>query len=190
MKELWKDSPGYEGLYQVSDMGQVKSLNYKKSGEEKIMKLHTHRDGYLTVRIVKNKIVKTYKVHRLVLMTFNPINNMNKLDVNHIDENKTNHKLENLNSMNRKENINYGSGCERRSYSKSIPLVMLEPSTNNFIKSFIGSTEVERQLGFNHGYINKCCNNKLYKQGNNVYKGFRWVYLEEYINNSDYPITS
>ena len=190
MCELWKDISSYKGLYQVSNMGRVKSLNYRRSGEEKIMKLHTHRDGYLTVRLVKNRIVKTYKVHRLVLMSFNPIDNMEKLDVNHIDENKTNNKLENLNWMNRKENINYGSGCERRSYAESIPLVMLEPSTNKFIKSFIGATEVKRQLGFSNVYISNCCNNKYLKQGNNVYKGFRWVFLEEYINNSDYPITS
>lgn len=96
MKEIWKDIKGYKGLYQVSNKGNVKSLNYNRTGEEKIKKPKVNRNGYLRVKLHRDGNCKTLLIHRLVLMTFNPIDNMDKFEVNHKDENKQNNCLSNL----------------------------------------------------------------------------------------------
>ena len=70
MNEIWKDIEGYEGLYQVSNFGNVKSLNYKRSGREKILKPSKDNDGYLHVNLCKNNNQKGFTIHRLVAKTF------------------------------------------------------------------------------------------------------------------------
>lgn len=96
MQEIWKDIMGYEGLYQVSNLGKVRSLShYARSGqgiriyEGKQMKLIIHRDGYYRINLSKDGIKKNFQVHRLVASAFIP--NPKKLSqVNHKDENKLN----------------------------------------------------------------------------------------------------
>ena len=95
MNEIWKDIEGYEGKYQVSNLGNVKSLNYKNSGKEQNIALCNDADGYLLVNLRLNNKVKTKRVHRLVAQAFIP-NPENKPQVNHIDGNKKNNKIENL----------------------------------------------------------------------------------------------
>ena len=86
MKEEWKDIKGYEGLYQVSNLGRVKSLNYRRTGNEKILSLRKHKNGYVYIGLSKNGKTKHLRVHRLVAETF--ISNPNNyLEVNHKDEN-------------------------------------------------------------------------------------------------------
>lgn len=103
MKEIWKDVKGYEGLYQVSNLGHVRSLKY---GKERVLKEGTDRDGYLHVGLCLNCCQKTYKVHRLVADVF--ISNPNNLpQVNHIDGNKTNNNVENLEWCTQKQNIHH-----------------------------------------------------------------------------------
>lgn len=95
--ENWKDVIGYEGIYQVSNLGNIKSLNrlYKdKILKGKIIKLTLNVYGYLRFTARKENSIKTLFVHRLVLEAFKP--SSRKLQVNHIDGNKTNNKLENL----------------------------------------------------------------------------------------------
>ena len=101
MEEMWRDIKGYEGLYQVSNLGRVKSLsrfhNNNSGGylsKERILKQSIKR-GYLTVGLCNSGKVKTYSVHRLVAIAFidNP---NNKKAVNHIDGNKTNNNVDNL----------------------------------------------------------------------------------------------
>ena len=102
MKEIWKDIPGYEGLYQVSDLGNVRSINrcvkHGKHGSMNIKGkiLAQHSDGeYLKVKLGKNGKMKTHKVHRLVATAF--IDNPDNLPVvNHIDCNKLNNSVDNL----------------------------------------------------------------------------------------------
>ena len=88
MKEIWKPVEGYEGLYQISNLGRVKSLKRRtKSGfYNRIMMLKPseHTDGYLQVVLYKNGQRKTYKVHRLVANAFLP-RSENKTEVNHLD---------------------------------------------------------------------------------------------------------
>ena len=94
--EEWKDIEGYEGLYQVSSLGRVKSLkdNNDKS-REKILKQGKMKNGYLKVNLWKNEKVKQYYVHRLVANAF--IENPSSLPwVNHKDENPSNNRVNNL----------------------------------------------------------------------------------------------
>ena len=100
--EIWKDVVGYEGLYQVSNMGRVKSLNY---GRERILKASDNGSGYLYVALCKKGKYKNFLVHRLVAMVFisNP---ENKPCIDHIDTNKRNNKVENLRWVTHEENMN------------------------------------------------------------------------------------
>lgn len=100
MGEVWKDIKGYEGKYQVSDRGNVKSLNYRRSGVENLLTPWDAGRGYLQVIFTRKK----YAIHRLVAETFIP-NPDNKSDVNHIDGNKKNNNVENLEWCTRQENI-------------------------------------------------------------------------------------
>lgn len=84
MEEIWKDMPNYEGLYQISNLGNVKSLNYNRTGEERVLKPVKVTKGYLKVKLCKNGEVKQYIIHRLVAETFIP-NTSNKEQVNHIN---------------------------------------------------------------------------------------------------------
>ena len=124
MEEVWKDIEEYEGLYQVSNLGRVKSLNYNNTKKEKIIKTLNNR-GYLKVILCKNNECKNFLIHRLVANAFieNP-NNYN--EINHIDECKTNNIVNNLEWCNRKYNINYGSGNKRRGEKHKKPIYCLE----------------------------------------------------------------
>ena len=105
MQEIWKDIPGYDGLYQVSNLGNVKSLErYFPSKNpktpiahvnEKILKLSANKKGYLSAHLNKNGKMKNIQVHRLVAQAFIP--NPNGLpQVNHKDENPSNNNANNL----------------------------------------------------------------------------------------------
>ena len=118
MEEIWKDVAGCDGLYQVSTYGRVKSLKY---GKERILKQNKNSSGYLTVSLYIEGKTFSKAVHRLVAIAFIP-NQKNKGDVNHIDEDKTNNHLENLNWMTAKENSNYGTARER--HAKSITSIV------------------------------------------------------------------
>ena len=185
MQEIWKDIENYYGLYQVSNMGNVKSLNYNRTGEERIRKPNVGSNGYLQVELCKNGKYRMLLIHRLVLMAFNPINNMDKFDVNHKDENKKNNNLNNLEWCTPKYNSNYGS----RNQKISIPVVQLDPTTNKVINVYCSSMEAKRQTEFNHGAIIQCCKNKFNRPGNNIYKGYKWMYLSDYIKSIDTRIT-
>ena len=116
MEEIWKDIKGYEGLYQVSNLGRVKSLERKvRNGEhtyriisEKILKLDNLYDGYLGIGLYISRKQHYFKVHRLVAESFIP-NPENKLEVNHIDGNKTNNNAENLEWVTRIENMRHAA---------------------------------------------------------------------------------
>lgn len=114
--EIWKNIPDYEGLYQVSNLGNVKSMARfvrKINGSngyiaERQMKFYLNKKGYNLITLFKNGVKKNFFVHRLVWIAFNGSVPSN-LQINHIDEDKNNNALENLNLLTCKENINYGS---------------------------------------------------------------------------------
>lgn len=166
---IWKDVKEYEGLYQISDEGQVKSLGNNKSRKEKILKPTKNRDGYLQVPLCKNGKRKTIKIHRLVAEAF--ISNPDNLpEVNHKDENKINNCVENLEWCDRKYNINYGTGKKRGAEKLSKPVKQFDLQ-GNFIQEFSSIMEVERKYGYSQGNISSACSGRLRQ----VYN-YRWSY--------------
>lgn len=114
--EIWKDIKGYEGKYQVSNLGRIKSLNYNRTGKEKILKEIKNKHGYLETTLCKNGKRKTLKIHRLVCQAFLE-DYSEELEVDHIDTNKENNNLTNLRMCTRKENSN--NELSKRHYSEA-----------------------------------------------------------------------
>lgn len=113
MIEIWKDVVGYEGLYLISNLGRVKSVNRKTSNGHTISGKMLTPDlvrGYYRVSLSKNGVKTRILVHRLVLINFT---HDSELQVNHIDENRLNNRLDNLEWMTAKENCNYGTRNQR-----------------------------------------------------------------------------
>lgn len=167
--EEWRDIPDYEGIYQASNLGRVKSLERSYRRKEKILKPKLTRDGYYLVGLFKNSNEKFYQVHRLVYEAFNG-QIPEGLQVNHINEIKTDNRLSNLNLMTPKENTNYGTGIERRAKSKSKPVLQFTLE-DILIKEYPSTKQAERETGFSHQNIIKCCKGK-YKTA----YGFKWKY--------------
>lgn len=163
MKEVWKDIEAYEGLYQISNLGRVKSL-YTNT----ILKGCKDKKGYLKVILCKNSIKSTKKFHRLVAESFIP-NPENKPEVNHIDEDKTNNKVSNLEWMTTKENSNHGTRNERVSKAKSIPIIATNIKTYESTE-FYGTNECARQLGLNQSNITAVLKGKRKKVGGYTFK--------------------
>ena len=103
-----KDIPGYEGLYAATEDGQI--WGYKR---KKFLKPIKEWTGYLKVNLSKGGKVKAYKLHRLILETFCPIESEKKMEVNHKDENKENNSLDNLEWISHGANCNYGTRNQR-----------------------------------------------------------------------------
>lgn len=188
MEEIWKDIKGYEGLYQISNWGRVKSLErIDKSNhllKETIKKQQTNEKGYLKVDFYKDKKKKSYKVHRLVAMAFLP-NPNNLPEVNHKDENKQNNfvyinedgtvdlEKSNIEWCDHKYNINYGTARERMVEKCSKTVIQIDKNTNEIIREFPSTKEVQRQFGYDNGHISACCRGK-YKTAYN----YIWRYKE------------
>ena len=170
MTENWKSIYGYEGLYEVSDQGRVKSLNYNHTGIEKILKLCNNSHGYLQVNLCKDGHTKRTSVHRLVAEAF-ILNPNNLKTVNHKDEVKTNNVASNLEWMSQKDNNNYGTRNKRAGESLSKQVQMFD-KTSELIATFPSTMEAERITGIYQSSISQCCNGKLKSAG-----GYIWRYL-------------
>ena len=169
MDEIWRDIEGYEGLYQISNKGHVKSLH---NGSERILRPVIDKYGYMFVYLYNNNARKYFKIHRLVAQAFisNP---ENKPQVNHKDENKKNNCIENLEWATAKENSNYGTRNERVADSRSKPILQYSKS-GDFIRGWKSAREVERMLGIANSHIIACCKGKRKSAG-----GYIWRYKEK-----------
>lgn len=166
MVEIWRDIEGYENLYQVSNLGRVKSLNYNHTGKEKIMKAKKDK-GYLRVQLYKDGKPKFYSVHRLVATSFLP-NPNNLSQVNHIDEDKSNNIVDNLEWCSAKYNSNYGTRIQRIVEKNNKQVLCVETGV-----VYPSTMQVEREIGFLQCNISKACCGK-YKTA----YGFHWRYID------------
>ena len=173
--EVWKDIKGYEGLYQVSNLGRVKRILFKnrmtEKMKDKLLKPFRGKKGYLQVTLCKNNKTKLFNIHRLVAEAFIP-NPDNLPQINHKDENKENNRVENLGFCTIKYNHNYGTGKQRQAeqIKKKVDQYDLQ---GNFIKRWNGMIDVQNELGINRNNINSCCLNIRKTAG-----GFVWKYAK------------
>ena len=171
MEEIWKDIEGYEGLYQVSNMGRVKSVR------KNIILSQSIKNGYKRVALCANNNPKDYYIHRLVATAFIP-NHDNLPQVNHKDENKTNNCVNNLEWCTQEYNLNYGTGTRRSQLAntngKCSKPVLQYTLEGIFIKEWKSTMDVQRNLGFDHANISKCC------RGEYAYAySYIWKYKKE-----------
>ena len=175
---MWRDIIGYEGIYQVSNKGNVFSIERMVQGRKRggiTLKPKYRRDGYLQVGLYKNGKMKNKLIHRLVLEAF--VENPNNLpEVNHKDENKTNNDLSNLEWCSGRYNVNYGTRNER--LSKKVRAVNVETGE---VVEFNSTQEAERK-GYSSGGVSLACrgdyknsNGKLIGDGH-LYRGYKWSY--------------
>jgi hypothetical protein len=177
MEEEWKEVVAYEGLYQVSNLGRIKSL-FKKHKNEIFLKPKIERNGYLRITLAKKGKHKSFSIHRLVAIAFKP-NPLNLPQVNHIDENKLNNNSNNLEWCTGEYNLNYGkrnlkcSNFNKENFSKK---VYQYSKDKILIRKWNSLADAERESNFNHSAISNCCLGKR-----KYYKNYKWAYkpLEE-----------
>lgn len=186
VEEIWTDIPGYEGLYQASNTGFIKSLDkfrlHSKGGvlslhKGRILSLCINQGGYYKVQLIKNYKVKHFVTHRLVALTFIP-NNENKPHINHIDGIKTNNNINNLEWCTPKENsihavennlINPKKGVNNPSSKQTCQYDL----NGNLINIFSCTKEAGKSLKINPRTLSRVC------QGiRPTYKGFIWRYFD------------
>ena len=198
LNEIWKDIKGYEGLYQVSNFGRVKSLKRNRIGKnnsqvpviERIRKQSKDKEGYLRINLCKDDKYKWHLVHRLVAETFIP-NPDNLPCVNHKDENKQNNVVwinedgsidydkTTIEWCSYSYNNTYGTRLNRVSEKqlngkKSKPVYQYDLE-GNFIKEWDSLNEIRRTKQFDSCLIGRCCNNKPY---HNTAYGYIWKFKE------------
>ena len=153
-QEQWKDIKGYEGLYQVSNLGRIKSSErYDSMGRkvtEKIRKQKLNNRGYSQICLNKNGKKDYFLVHRLVAEAF-ILNPSNLPQVNHIDENKTNNRVDNLEWVTSKENANYGTRIKR--VADKHKKVIYSMSPDGQVMEFSSQTEAAKILNISRGNI-------------------------------------
>ena len=170
MKEEWRDIKGYEGLYQVSNLGRVKSL--KKRFYGLIMKV-AMSDGYVTIGLRKNGKRKVFKMHRLVAINFIP-NIHNKKIVNHINGVKYDNRLENIEWCTQKENVRHAFdiGCRNNNHFKS--KIEMYTINGEFIKSFNSIKDACLETGLKSSLISRVCSGVRNHTG-----GYKWKYKKD-----------
>lgn len=179
-KEEWKDVVGYEGLYQVSSQGNIRSceryVNTSGGGKRKISSLILKKfkcpGGYLEVNLWKNNKQKTTMIHRLVAETFIP-NPLNFPEVNHKDESKENNCLDNLEWCTSKYNANYGTRNKRMIKDYRLKPVVMCSKNGQELKSFKSLGDVVRETGFDISAIIRACKGKQ-----KTSYGYVWKYAQ------------
>ena len=179
MEEIWKDIEGYEGLYQVSNMGRVKSLARTRN-----MNLHDHRSvapvperilkfgqslGYQAVTLAKDGVNRTFRVHKLVALAFiqNPDR---KPEINHKDGNKHNNKAENLEWVTAKENQRHAISTGLRNDMRRRKVINQYSRDGVLLNVWYGYAEIEKSLGLPRQTICNCCKGRTYTAAGYIWR--------------------
>ena len=166
MTEIWKDIPGYEGLYQASNCGNIRSLNWRKMNIVRNLYLKPHNKGYLQVELAKNGEKKMITVHRLVALTFIP-NPDNLPTINHKDENKRNNDEANLEWCTFSYNTAYSKNKNPHKHKQKIEQIDL--LSGDVIKVWNDLVAIKYEMNYNTWSISECCNGKR-----KTAYGFKW----------------
>ena len=177
-KEIWKDIDGYDG-YQASNLGNIREV--KILHDLKVMPNYIKkRLAYTKYRIVNQKVGShgylkssllgygSAYVHRLVAMAFHPLDSYEGLEVNHKDEDKANNRVDNLEWVTHKENMNYGTRTQR--CSKEVYQYTLD---GEFVTKYASTRDAGRNTGINYSLIARCCRGNC---GNKTIHGYVWRY--------------
>lgn len=173
MSEIWRDVLGYEGIYQVSTLGNVRNIDWRKTGVPRLKAQIIDKDGYHIVCLCKNKVQKNVRVHRLVAQAFLPTFS-DRLQVNHKDENKSNNAVTNLECITPIKNANYGTRNERMRKAKTNTnccSVHQFDLNGKLIKKWVSIREVQRVCGFDVSAIIRCCKGRQVSS-----YGYKWKY--------------
>lgn len=178
-RELWRWITDYEGLYLISNHGRVMSVpktirrsdNSMRSYDGQVLKQNHDTNGYPIVVLSNNGRQKTFKVHRLVACAFieNPLH---LSQVNHIDENKDNNCVDNLEWCENKYNSNYGTRNKRVSAALSKRVIMLD-TNKRIIEEYNSTLEAELHTGVQCSHISECCRGIRRTAG-----GYLWQYID------------
>ena len=193
MKEIWKDIKNYEGLYQVSNLGNIKSIDHyilqnnngtyiNRLYKGKLIKLQKERNGYIKVHLCKKGISKWFSVHRLVAEAFILHNEINNI-VNHIDNNPSNNNVNNLEWTTYKGNMQWATKQKRMKYNtdnlkkaqetRKRKVIAIDKNGNEY--EFNSQVEASKILNCNRKHIGSICKNKYgYKTTN----GYSFKYKE------------
>ena len=190
-EEIWKDIEGYEGLYQVSDLGRIRNF------QNKIMKQHKNHKGYLIIQLSKEGRRKTLIVHRLVAKAFIP-NKNNKEQINHINCNKADNNIENLEWVTNEENKKHAKlhglckSSQRGGKNKRAKKVNQYDLKGNLIKKWDCMNDIARYFKLKSvSNISECCKNKkIMTRNGKEYQtkrayGYIWKYNEELENETN-----
>ena len=183
MTETWKPVLGYEGHYEASSLGEIRGVGrninavchntpytYYKTGN--LLQTKQMKDGYLMAHLSKNGKSKHYLVHRLVWEAFNgPV--PDGLEINHINEDKTDNRLENLNLMTPSENCRWGTRIKRITKKQKKPVVQMTLAGEE-IFTYFSATDACLDLGISANSILKCCSGKYI---NKSAGGYLWRYV-------------
>lgn len=197
-EEVWKPVVGYEGLYEVSSKGRVRSLPFKHSNC-KVLKLTQRNNGYLFLTLSKNRVQKPHSVHRLVAMAFIP-NPDNKPTVNHKNEIRTDNRVENLEWATYYEQNHYGTHLQKaksslkRTYNtpQMKEMLSLRQKKNksgaacgkrivqldksfNFVNTWNSITQAATTLCISQSSISMCLTGKTTSS-----HGYLWIYFKDY----------
>ena len=188
--EKWREIPGYDGKYEVSTYGNVRCVNFRKTGKSQIMKMTLSRHGYymITLRYQGKNVNRS--VHRLVALTWIP-NPNNLPEIDHINSIPSDNRIENLRWCTKAENLMNPATIAKRKYTASIPysknpitedrrlkisIRMSKPviqmnGGGKYINEFKSITDAALQTKIHPGSINKCCRGKIKTAG-----GYKWEY--------------